>query len=94
MKFLLGSFPSLCICFKIPPVHLGDCLASDVLDVKILLWIGTFLIKDDRLKIHDFYNGKNCSLKTIRIILLCKGVYKFLHDYIILKAFASFKNKM
>jgi hypothetical protein len=32
--------------------------------------------------------------KKIKIILFCKGVNKFVHDYIILKAFKSFKNKL
>jgi hypothetical protein len=85
MKFLLGIISKPMHLFQYAPVHLGDCLASDVLLVKILWWIGIFLIKGDRLKIHDFYNGKNCSLKKIKIILLCRGVNKFLHDYIILK---------
>jgi hypothetical protein len=87
MKFLLGIISKPMHLFQDSPVHLGGCLASDVLVVKILRWIGIFLIKGDRLKIHDFYNSNFFSLKTIKIILLCKGVNKFLHDYIILKAF-------
>jgi hypothetical protein len=54
MKFLLGIISKPMHLFQDSIVLLGDCLASDVLLVKILRWIGIFLIKGDRLKVHFF----------------------------------------
>jgi hypothetical protein len=42
MKFLLGIISKPMHLFRDSPVHLGDCLASDVLLVTILQWIGIF----------------------------------------------------